>query len=59
MNQQRQTSPENFGRIIIYSIYTHPQFGANEHSWGSWQQLANWASNLWKHKSQLIFLQKQ
>jgi len=36
-------------------IYTHPQFGANEDSWKLWQQLRNWASNLWKHRSQLIF----
>jgi hypothetical protein len=41
----KQTSPDNFGQIIVYSIYTHVQFGANEDSWGPTQQLANWASN--------------
>jgi hypothetical protein len=45
MNQQRQTSPDIFGKIIVYSIYTHAQFGANEDSWGPTQQLTNWASN--------------
>jgi hypothetical protein len=55
MNQQRQTSLDNFGQIVIYFIYTHPQFGANEDSWKLWQQLKNWARNLWKHRSQLIF----
>jgi hypothetical protein len=34
MNQQRQTSPDNFGQIDIYSIYTHPRCEANEDSWG-------------------------
>jgi hypothetical protein len=34
---------------FIPSTPTH-----NEDSWGSWQQLTNWASNLWKRRSQLI-----
>jgi hypothetical protein len=41
MNQQRQTILDNFGRIVIYSIYIHPQFGANEDIWGSWEHLTN------------------
>jgi hypothetical protein len=58
-NKDQQVQTILVRSTFISSKPTHPQFEANEDSLGLWQQLTNCTSNLWKHRSQLIFLQKQ
>jgi hypothetical protein len=47
--------PKSPGRPLFTSSTPTPHLEAHEDSWGSWQQLTNWTSNLCKHRSQLIF----
>jgi hypothetical protein len=48
MKQQRQTSPDNFGQIIVYSISSTAMHNEKlvKIVGGLTQQLANWASNI-------------
>jgi hypothetical protein len=54
-NKDQQVQTILVRSAFISSKPTHPQFEANEDSWGLWQQLTNCTTNLWKHRSQLIF----